>query len=577
MRRFVNKFVNQKIILEFEKIFEEETPLKVEDYLKGGDKDIILNAAALFLGFKNQNSKYNDLESILKVFFSEENTEIKKFILDKIDGIGLAREDIVIINTYSSLKLFEQSYAKELKGTPKSKLEFEIDFFKAYLILNSEFTSRQNTALISTEDLKGEIAFPAKMFTATYAYFDKENYDINKVWITQTQKAIHLFQFLEKHENAQPLLNSFFSFYETPSWQDYLKKLIPLTLFALQNDNETFTDIKIDKEDYFRENCAFLEKLIVNIDENLDDYDFIPLRKHPFYKVDEGVYRIIFHLFVVEKIFKGLYFQFRDINEQLPKEEKVSELKSFWGYEFSEKILTYIVLESIYSKESCTSFCGKELSDMKIYAAPDYYIRKGKNILIFESKDFLIPKKAKDSFDFNIYESEFKKKLYLEKIKGEEAPKAVIQLIRFIKKLLKKEFPADQDYHYREVNIYPVLLTHDNQYDVNGFNAIINSWFLEELELLKTENKLFINRVKPLVVINIDTLIYHKSALQENKLHDIINEYISLPQYPQGKKTDFRMYTYNPFSKFIGYNYPPQNPVPEEIKSFLPTLVDEDK
>ena len=352
----------------------------------------------------------------------------------------------------------------------------------------------------------------------------------------------------------------------------------------MQNDNETFTNITIPKGDDFKTKCEFLEKLTIPLNEDMNTSDFISLRMHPFYKVNDGVYQIIFNLFVVEKIFKGLYFQFRNINEQLPKQEKISELKSFFGYEFSEKVLTYNVLESIYTKESCISFSGEELSKKNIDAAPDYYIRKGKNILVFESKDFLIPADAKGSFDFNIYESEFTKKLYFEEREGKEVPKAVMQLIGFIKKLLKKEFSADQDYHYREVNIYPVLLTHDYQYDVIGFNAIINNWFHEELELLNIEDKLFINRVKPLVVVNIDTLIYHKSVLQENKLHDIINEYvmhinkkITSPKIPSKALKNILLSKFISFSTFVEKMYPPKSPVPEEIKSFLPTLVDEDK
>jgi hypothetical protein len=53
----------------------------------------------------------------------------------------------------------------------------------------------------------------------------------------------------------------------------------------------------------------------------------------------KSTYRIIYNLFVVEKIFKGLYFLLRDINDELPEEFKIKQFKSFNGDEFSEKIL----------------------------------------------------------------------------------------------------------------------------------------------------------------------------------------------------------------------------------------------
>ena len=80
------------------------------------------------------------------------------------------------------------------------------------------------------------------------------------------------------------------------------------------------------------------------------------------------IYRIIFNLFVVEKIFKGVYFLLRDVNKTLAAATRIKEIKSFYGDEFSEKILCYKVMKSIYP-DKCIRFSGKELADMKIDAA----------------------------------------------------------------------------------------------------------------------------------------------------------------------------------------------------------------
>ena len=85
-------------------------------------------------------------------------------------------------------------------------------------------------------------------------------------------------------------------------------------------------------------------------------------------------------------------------------------------------------------KDSTCSFAGAELDAMKIDGAPDYYARKNKRIFLFESKDFLIPIKAKDTFDLNIYEEEFTKKLYYKiKNNGREVNKAILQLIEMVR------------------------------------------------------------------------------------------------------------------------------------------------
>jgi hypothetical protein len=163
---------------------------------------------------------------------------------------------------------------------------------------------------------------------------------------------------------------------------------------------------------------------------------------------------------------------------------------------------------------------------MKIKGGPDYYVRKGKNILLVESKDFLIAADKKMSFDFKVYEEEFGRVLdYKELPSGKINNKAVMQLIGNISKILKNEFPADTDYHYKKVFIYPVLLTHDHQYDTPGFNELIDFWFQDAL-LDLAEDGLYIHHVKPLSVVNIDSLIYHQVGLANNiKLHELLNIY----------------------------------------------------
>src|SRR5690606_9888133 len=127
-----------------------------------------------------------------------------------------------------------------------------------------------------------------------------------------------------------------------------------------------------------------------------------------------------------------------------------------------------------------------------------------------ESKDFLIRADKKATFDFNVYEEEIGKTLHFElRPNGTKKAGAVLQLINNIKRILKKEFTADTAYHYKDVFIYPVLITHDHQYDTPGFNDLVNDWFQDELNTLEEEG-LFIKRVKPIVVVNIDSLIFHQ-------------------------------------------------------------------
>jgi len=536
----MSKAVKMGQILEFEVAFPEEEKLPIEKYLAGGSREIILNAAAFFLGFNNQKSKFNDIRELLGMYFRKENNDFANKVYDNIKELEKKGKQIVIINPYSSLKLFESFFSKPEEPETQSQAEFEVNLFKAYLVLNSEFTDRQSVAFPTAQESDEELKIPVMLFCMQYPVSDKTNYDINQIWATQMIKSIYLFQFLESHEKTQPLLTEFLAYFNRPTWQKYLKSLIPLTTPAIKNEREAHTDIVVEPGNNFEQGCAFIEKLMIQENDEFDQNDFLTTRAKPFYKVKEGVYRIIFNLFVVEKIFKGVYFLLRDVNKTLPKASRIKEIKSFYGDEFSEKILCYKVVESIYP-DKCIRFSGKELADMKIDAAPDYYVRKGKNILLIESKDFLIAADKKMSFDFNVYEEEFGRVLDYEELPdGKIKPKAVAQLANNIRRILKNDFSADTDYHYKDIFIYPVLLTHDHQYDTPGFNELIDFWFQDELLELQNEG-LFIHHVKPLSVVNIDSLIYNQVGLANDiPLHEILNLYLENKKVKKQKKRNFK-------------------------------------
>ncbi len=517
--------VKMQQLLEFKLAFPNEKSLTPEEYLKGGNKDVILNIASFFLGFDINDSKFNDNQILLSSIFSRENADFAKNILAKINEIEKKGSPVMVINPLTSLTLFEIFFSKEAEEETQSHAEFERNLFKAYLVLNSQFTNKQNVAMDSTKQLEDdEERIPMMMFCTDYPISDKVHYDIAQIWVVQIVKSIYLFQFLETNEKTQLLLQKFLEYYDKKTWQDYLRSIISLTMSRVKKEKETYTDIIVNPEN-FEADCNFIEKFTVNYNDELNEYDFLSLRSKPFYKIENGKYRVIFDLFLAEKIFKGVYFSLREINEQQSKKNKISEFKSFYGKEFSEKTLSYKAIDNIYPNK-CIKFSGQTLDDMKINGAPDYYVRKGKNILLFESKDFLIRADKKSSFDFNIYEEEFQRVLYYEELPGgKEKYKAVMQLITNVKTLLKKEFKPDNDYHYKDISIYPILLTHDLQYDTFGFNRLIDYWFQDELENLKQEGY-FIHKIKPLTVINIDTLIFHQMGLLELiPLNELIDEY----------------------------------------------------
>jgi hypothetical protein len=285
----IGNAVSMGQLLEFEVAFPGETRLTVEQYLAGSSRKMIMNAAAFFLGFKNHKSKFDDNREFLGMFFRAENNGLANQIYERIKEFEKKGVRISIINTYSSLKLFENFFSKSDEPITQTEAQLEVNLFKAYLVLNSEFTEKQRIAFPSAQESDAELQIPMMMFCMHYPVSDKSNYDISQIWATQIVKAIYLFQFLESHEKTKPLLAAFLVHFNCPTWQEYMKRLLPLTTPAIQNEKEAHTDIVVEPGERFEQGCAFIEKLMVQEQDELDPNDFLTVRAKPFYKVKDGV------------------------------------------------------------------------------------------------------------------------------------------------------------------------------------------------------------------------------------------------------------------------------------------------
>jgi hypothetical protein len=159
-------------LLEFKVAFPTEEPKSVEEYLKGGNRDIILNAAAFFLSFNSQKSKYDDPKVALEMFFRQENQRIASDIYYKIKVL---ENSVRIFHIYSSLKLFEVFFTTEQQKETQSEAEFEVNLFKALLVLNSEYTLKQALAFSSTRKISDDVQLPMFLFCMSFSLSDKIN------------------------------------------------------------------------------------------------------------------------------------------------------------------------------------------------------------------------------------------------------------------------------------------------------------------------------------------------------------------------------------------------------------------
>ena len=193
------------------------------------------------------------------------------------------------------------------------------------------------------------------------------------------------------------LLNELYKKFDVNNYKEFLGKLLPISFNIVSSNREGKFDLIVEKDSKYLSNITFLDKLTVSTEvTDGEDIDYINLRANPLYKIQKDKYRIIYPLFAIEKTYNGLYFLLKEINEGLSDKLKIN-LRQLITFDFSEKYLLYKILGRAFNKK----YFKLEGQQMSTDGAPDYYVRNGNKIYLFESKDVLVNAKVKESYEDN--------------------------------------------------------------------------------------------------------------------------------------------------------------------------------
>lgn len=338
--------------------------------------------------------------------------------------------------------------------------------------------------------------------------------------LLQLIKARYLFAFLS--ENNPNLLNSYLRKFESETYDKFLTKVFPIFYSAfnamrkIEGDNETydptFTILNVENE----ADRNFLNKFIINSSKIDEEVDFISIRNSPMISVSNSEYILLNDLFIIQKIFSGAYFELKSL--YVPKGRQ-SNFRSYFTTEFSEEYLFYKIMDSIYQNRNYKRMSGKAIkATYRIQGEPDYYIRNGNKIFLFESKDIFIAAPIKWSYNLVEIKAFIDNKL----VNREGIP----QLINNIKKIKNSSIVYDDNKQSSKADIYPIIITHRAEFDTPGLNLYLNQEFRNQIEASGLSHDL-IAKVKDLTVINIDFFILFDRALKSKgiELERIIDDY----------------------------------------------------
>ncbi|OAV75568.1 hypothetical protein Barb7_00799 [Bacteroidales bacterium Barb7] len=502
-----------KRLLEFNEIFGGQMK-NAEEYLRGIEKRMLIRIASYFLsGF------YEDTTFLCTSgkFFSTPNSDFASKLYDYIRG---KKEQIGIINKHASLYFLEKVLTMTDCESDEFDSETEIKIIQAYLSINTFLVSRENPLIEQIAKLDEKAKLVGYMFYQPLAYSDFSNYDYGLEVVAQTIKAIQFFKFCEK--SLPHHLALFYKKYNCKDWKDYMKSYLSIPYNQLLNKTKEISTTVLKKDDKdFDNQRLFLDKFSINNHIEQTDYDFTQIRKYPLYKENEVTYIVLFDIFSAERIYRSLYFDFKEINDTIDEEYRIKSFRGTITDIYSERFILYQVLDDFFNSEKLIKLKGSDYKDYdkSIKGEPDYYARKGNDVFLFESKDILLNAEIKSSYDYNKIHDDLRKKL--------NEDKGVKQLCNSIKKILNKELPLDNDYGQKQINIYPILILHERIYSNTGLNSIINEWYEESIKEVKSKIEKP-ERIKPLIIIDLDTLLLLQNLEQgtDFDFKDLLDQYI---------------------------------------------------
>lgn len=545
--------VTQYRRLKYDELFTDN-PLNFNDYFNGMGKDTLLKAIGLLINAASPDSEFHRAEDLINRWFNRNNSQTKQQLLLKL------RPKDGITNIISSLQLAEYVLQTEFNNNDSiSEDDFEINLFKAYLLLNTKQNELEESGYIDLPPEENtEERLLAIFLAQNYHDYDLSNYEITEILFCQLAKSIEFFKYLESRDELSPHLSLFLSKYHCDSWQTWLKQYLALVLPIIQVSDKSYFDYTLREDEHFEINSLFLDSFSLSDQDMYALPDFITLRSNPLMKLQRGRYRITSKLFLVEKLFKSIQFQFSiEINSQVVRSERIRDFRADYCDKFSEKVLLYRFVRNSLPKK-WLSFSGQDFVDKGYEAEPDFYARFKNKILLFESKDVILKGDEKQSRNYRVLKRALSEKFYEVLENGTVQKKAIHQLIKNIKRILERYYiDCDANYNPDYIRIYPIIVVHDRQFDSLGVNKLLSMWFRSELANLRSVCNL--SNVQELTVINIDTLLLYQEAFKNRsdcKIEQLIIDYhqnIAFDRRWCHSASEFEMRTKNslrPFSDF---------------------------
>lgn len=250
-----------------------------------------------------------------------------------------------------------------------------------------------------------------------------------------------------------------------------------------------------------------------------DNVDYAAFRSQPLIKIKENEYVVFNFQFLIERIYSGLYFDFRDLAAKRGIGKR--RFKQYFSTVFSEKALFCGILmvamqdgyDAVMDEDDCLS-CDSSKDATRV-SKPDFYTRRGNTVFLFENKDILFSGITKEMGSLQEYIDFLKTRLYQN---AEGGPEGVLQLMNMAKRIRSGEFQRRWDADCpTDAIVYPVLVVPEAKFTVQGVKNYLQYW--------QKNCGVSMHNVKPIALVDIGSLCLYQDVIKAKGLQFLLDQY----------------------------------------------------
>lgn len=472
--------------------------------------------------YKLREKDNTELHFILSEWLIEDNPELrnkiigayakhaeKSFVKNKPQA---KLKTVVLVNRISTLRVIEILCSLSLSNTQTktiTKTRSRENLLKLYLLVSDEISGRQDSVFKQYHSKN-----PSYIDDIHFHLFFGITQPLHHYYkIDALQPEIYKFLLFEKWFRANPtyskLLSDYIIHIGLENWYQYFNDVFQLSRIATTSNIVSFEDYPVIK--------TLVEHLKIDTSNNPSWDEFVQIRKSPLFKISEYKYAVLDFEFLLNKFFSSLY---HDIL-RYSKENGYTKFAQDYVKDFVEVVLLQNVFQTSFGKSyiqfpehRIKQLGGKRIENMSL---PDYYIRNGSNIMLFECKNSFLSNNEKITLNTRKLLKEIQDKFYftINSKTNKKRHKGILQLLDYIINSMNGQYQFfDRVKKPERSNYFPILIVLDHSFTTLGFTQLLNYYFQEELEKSSIKRK---DKVQPLTIIHIDDFFKHQVRLKNLK------------------------------------------------------------